>query len=125
LDAKYRYVFGDKYFVEPHVRYYTQTAADFYKSYLVQGQDFNINAGKIDPLVSEASADSRLGAFNATTVGVKLGMSLPHDRELSLRVEQYDQTAQDVKPIGGQLAGQTLQPDLSATFVQLGYTFKW
>ena len=125
LDAKYRYVFGDKYFVEPHVRYYAQTAADFYKSYLVQGQDFNINAGKIDPLVSEASADSRLGAFDATTFGVKMGMSLPHDRELSLRVEQYDQTAQDVKPIGGQLAGQILQPDLSATFVQLGYTFKW
>lgn len=126
FDAKYRYAINDKYFVEPHVRYYTQTAADFYHSYLKVGDGIELDAqGEPVPTVKYASADSRLGAFDATTYGVKFGMNLSNDRELSFRVEQYDQKAKDLKPIGGNLAGQILQPDLSATFVQLGYSFKW
>ena len=126
LDAKYRYAFNSTYFIEPHVRYYTQTAADFYHSYLKVGDGIELDQdGEPVPTLQYASADSRLGAFNATTYGVKLGMNLPHNRELSLRLEQYQQTPKDLKPIGGNLAGQILQPDLSATFVQLGYSFKW
>ena len=126
LDAKYRYHFADQqYYVEPHVRYYTQNAADFYHSYLQQGRDVNVSASGVQALVEHASADSRLGAFDAVTYGVKFGMQLPKDRELTLRIEQYEQQAQDVKTIGGQLSNQILQPDLSATWVQLGYQFKW
>lgn len=126
FDAKYRYTITDKYFVEPHVRYYTQTAADFYHSYLKVGDGITLDGqGEPVPSIEYASADSRLGAFDATTYGVKFGMNLAKDRELSLRVEQYDQKAKDLKPIGGNLQGQILQPDLSATFVQLGYSFKW
>ncbi|KXZ66558.1 hypothetical protein AVENLUH5627_02569 [Acinetobacter venetianus] len=126
FDAKYRYAVNEKYFIEPHVRYYTQTAADFYHSYLKVGDGIELDAqGEPVPTVQYASADSRLGAFDATTYGVKFGMNLANDRELSFRVEQYDQKAKDLKPIGGNLAGQILQPDLSATFVQLGYSFKW
>lgn len=33
--------------------------------------------------------------------GVKFGMNLANDRELSFRVEQYDQKAKDLKLIGG------------------------
>ena len=126
LDAKYRYQIGEQFFVEPHLRYYQQSAADFYHSYLVQGRDFNLSAdGSVDPLLSNASADSRLGAFDATTFGIKLGMDLANDRELSFRVEQYQQNPRDVVTIGGNLAGQVLQPDLSATFAQVAYRFKW
>ena len=126
FDAKYRYMLNDRYFVEPHARYYTQNAADFYHSYLQIGSGIALDdQGEPTPTVKYASADSRLGAFDATTFGVKVGMNLAKDRELSLRVEQYQQKAKDLKPVGGDLAGQTLQPDLSATFVQIGYNFKW
>lgn len=126
LDAKYRYHFADqRYYVEPHLRYYSQNAADFYHSYLQQGREVNVSASGVQALVEHASADSRLGAFDAVTYGIKFGMQLPKDRELTLRIEQYEQQAQDLKPIGGQLANQILQPDLSATWAQLGYQFKW
>jgi len=126
LDAKYRYHFADqRYYVEPHLRYYSQNAADFYHSYLQQGREINVSASGVQALVENASADSRLGAFDAVTYGIKFGMQLTKDRELTLRIEQYEQQAQDLKPMGGQLANQILQPDLSATWVQLGYQFKW
>ena len=40
--------------------------------------------------------------------------------------EQYTQTASaPAAPLTGPLAGQTMQPDLSAMWVQVGYSFRW
>ncbi len=123
LDAKYHWVAGEKFYVEPHLRWYSQTEADFYKPYLTEGVD--VSAGTLAPLLTEASADSRLGAFDALTYGVKFGYALGKDSEVNFRVEQYTQTANVNAPASGDLAGQDIVPDLKAMWVQFGYSFRW
>lgn len=126
VDGKYRWAATPDFYVEPHLRWYSQTAADFYKPYLVAGQDVSLSGSTVTPLLTEASADSRLGAFDALTYGVKFGYSLGKDSEVNFRVEQYTQTANDVKaPAAGDLAGQELVPDLKSLWVQFGYSFRW
>lgn len=129
LEAKYRWAATPTFYVEPHLRWYSQTEADFWKPYLLDGRDVSIGGGAdpdVTALVTEASADPRLGAFTATTFGVKLGYLLGRDNELSLRVEQYDQAADaPAAPASGNLAGQTLMPDTSAMMVTVGYSFRW
>ena len=63
LDARYRWPLGENSYIEPHLRYYTQTHADFYRPSL---------DGSL-PLPAFASADYRLGEFDAFTVGLKYG----------------------------------------------------
>ncbi|HNN29511.1 MAG TPA: DUF3570 domain-containing protein, partial [Agitococcus sp.] len=72
-----------------------------------------------------ASADPRLGEFDATTFGIKYGKTLSNDREFSVRVEQYNQAGNVKTPAIGQLKTQTLVPDLNALVVQFGYSFKF
>ncbi len=124
IDTRYRFEFGDSgVHIEPHARWYTQTAADFYKPYLVQGVDVDANG---IALVQYATADSRLSAFDATTFGAKIGMALENETEISLRVERYKQVSQTTNTLTtGDLAGQKLVPDLSALIVQLSYSFRW
>lgn len=134
LDASYRYTTDDwgvdthtadvrvryelarnRYYIEPHVRYYTQTAADFYAPYVLQSR-----------AVQYASADSRLGAFKGMTLGAKFGWNLGKNQEVNLRVERYTQTASHPSTLStGSLAGQVLQPDLTAYMAQIGYRLKW
>lgn len=126
LDLKYRWELGHNMYLEPHVRWYTQTEADFYRPYLQEGSDVSISGATVTPLITEASADARLGAFDATTFGVKYGIGLGKDSELNFRIEQYDQKASGpAAPATGDLAGQQLQPDLSAMWFQVGYSFRW
>lgn len=129
LDLRYRWAATPSFYVEPHLRYYAQNEADFWKPYLKDGVDVSVAAGPdpvITPLVTEASADPRLGAFTATTVGAKFGWILGRDNEISLRVEQYTQAADaPAAPATGNLAGQELMPDTSATMVTVGYSFRW
>lgn len=103
-----------RFYIEPHARYYTQTAADFFKDYLVGGE----------PLPEFASSDSRLGKFNATTLGMKLGFKVQHDGELYLRADRYNQSG-DAHPAGaiGELADQNLFTGVDATSVMVGYSF--
>jgi Protein of unknown function (DUF3570) len=116
IDSRVRLDFGErKFYVEPHYRLYKQSKADFYAPYLVQG---HIN--------QYASADSRLGAFAAKTVGVKVGWNMTHDQEISLTAEQYKQLAARVDaPPTGPLAGQKMQPDLTAFIAHISYRFSW
>lgn len=126
LDLKYRWELGHNMYLEPHVRWYTQTEADFYKPYLQVGQDVSVSGSNVTTSLEAASADPRLGAFDATTVGIKYGIGLGKDSELSFRLEKYDQTANGpAAPATGHLAGQQLQPDLSAMWLQVGYSFRW
>jgi hypothetical protein len=101
-------------YVEPHVRYYTQSAADFFHDYLVNGE----------PLPDYASSDSRLGKFHATTIGVKIGLKVAHRGELYLRADRYNQSGES-HPAGaiGELANQDLFTGADATSVMAGYTF--
>jgi glycosyltransferase involved in cell wall biosynthesis len=113
VDFRYRWKFKN-FYLQPHLRYYMQGAADFYV--------FNLYDG--DPLPKEATADYRLGEFDAYTVGVKYGRPLGKGREWGLRLEYYTQSGND--PPGsalGSLAGLEVNPDVNALVFQAGYRF--
>jgi hypothetical protein len=62
-DARYRIEMGDQAFLQPHVRYYFQTRANFFQPAL------SPNA----PLPEFASSDERLGNLRTLTVGASYG----------------------------------------------------
>lgn len=124
LDFKYRYEMGGDMYIEPHLRWYSQTEADFYRSFLVDGVDYDTGAEA--PLIKEASSDPRLAKFTATTIGIKYGIALGPDSELNFRIEQYQQSGEDHPAEAvGQLQSQDLFPELKATSVAIGYSFKF
>jgi len=114
VDLRYRIPFGaDRYF-EPHLRFYTQTEAEFYRLSISDSQ----------PLPSFASADYRLGDFDAITLGMKYGWKTRDDNEMSVRVEGYRQTGSiPGSQIIGSQATRDNYPDLNAIIVQFGYRF--
>ncbi len=113
-DLRYRWQMGTTFYLEPHLRYYTQNAADFFHYYLISGE----------AVPQYASSDTRLAKFHAETYGVKLGIPFNEFSEINLRVEYYDQHGNG-SPAGaiGQLQQQNLFPDLKAYTLLLGYTF--
>ncbi|AOY89855.1 hypothetical protein BKP64_17710 [Marinobacter salinus] len=116
VDLKYRWKL-DKSYLEPHFRYYLQSEADFYKRYLTATE---YNGGT--PVLSEASADYRLGELTGLTFGAKWGYRFDEDRELAIRAEYMIQT-NDGDEGFGKLASQDLYPDTNAMWLQLSYSF--
>ncbi|MGI9263207.1 MAG: DUF3570 domain-containing protein [Woeseiaceae bacterium] len=114
LDARFRWPVSDRSYLEPHFRYYTQSHADFYRVSLVDG----------GPLPAYASADYRLGEFDAITAGLKYGWETSAGRDVSFRLEYYmqDGDAPSGQVIGNQ-AQQDLYPDLDAVIFQVSYSF--
>jgi hypothetical protein len=113
IEAHYRMRVGGSMYLEPHLRWYQQGAADFYRMYLT-GAD----AGMTDK-----SADPRLGAFTAKTVGVKLGMPLASGGEVGVRLEAYQQDPKSHTSSLSGLAGLDLNPRLRAVMLQLDWKF--
>ena len=116
IDLKYRKNLSEEHYLEPHMRLYQQSAADFYQHSLARIPD----SGKY------ASADYRLGEFTATTLGLKYGMKLQNGNDFSVRGEYYLQNG-DNSPndaIGVQ-RDQDLYPDVTAIILQLNYSFRW
>ena len=113
-ELRLRWPIGGASYVEPQLRYYMQSEADFYRASLAQGQ----------PLPEHASADFRLGDFYAVTIGVKFGHRTAGGNEWSTRLEYYQQSGNVPREqlIGRQLAREQY-PDLSAVMVQFGYRF--
>lgn len=115
IDARLRWPIGEAYFIEPQLRYYTQTEADFYRSSLRADE----------PLPEYASADFRLGSFDAITLGFKLGGTTQSGSEWSTRLEYYMQSGEiPSEQIIGNQALREQYPDLNAVIVQFGYRFK-
>lgn len=113
VDMKYRYEFLGRHYLEPHFRYYTQTAADFYHTSLIDGQTYDY-----------ASADYRLADLTTTTYGVKYGIDLDKHSEFSIRAEHMLQQADPSQVIGSQ-AAQDLVPDVEANMITLNYILQW
>jgi hypothetical protein len=106
-------------YIEPTIRWYRQTAADFY-------MPFTLNTEK--PTTGYESSDSRLGAFHALTYGVKYAQKLPGlgsrpESELSVRAEYYQQTFDERGSVPAGLQGLDLYPVLKAVLVQIGWRF--
>jgi hypothetical protein len=117
FDMKYRYEMDAGKYLQPHIRYYIQDAADFYKHDLVQGADVDA-AGNV--LVKYASSDYRLAEFNSITLGLKYGFPVSDTSEFSTRAEIITQSTND----GNVRAGEET-PDLTAFVIQANYSFKW
>ncbi len=117
IDLRYRIMLNNKKYLEPHVRYYRQTEAKFHRYFLT-----GVEATTID----YASADYRLAAFNATTLGLKFGMKLKNDKEISTRLEYYQARGDDhPSDATGVLADQDLYPEVNAWILQANYSFKF
>jgi hypothetical protein len=113
LELRYRWSFGARY-LQPHLRFYQQTAADFYRTVLFAGA----------PLPDHATADHRLGEFDGVTVGLKYGKATASGGEWSARVEYYTQSG-NASPGSavGALTRFDLYPDLNAVIAQFSYNF--
>lgn len=114
VDLRYRINLANDNYIEPHVRYYTQTAADFYQPYLE----------KSAVLPEFASADYRVGKMDTYTLGIKYGMPLASGTSMAFRVEYYHQTPKDAgfsQP--GVLADQNLYKGIDAVIAQVSYSF--
>jgi hypothetical protein len=108
----------DRY-IEPTIRWYRQTAADFYTPFILSTEK---------PAGGYESADSRLGAFHALTYGVKYAQKLPGlggrpESEINIRAEYYQQTFDERAPVPPGLQGLDLYPGLKAVLVQIGWRF--
>ena len=87
-DLRYRHQLSPRQYLEPHIRLYRQTQADFYQRKLSVDEGLN----PILPEDGNASADYRLDAMSSATVGIKYGIALTTSTELRVRAEYLDQS---------------------------------
>jgi hypothetical protein len=105
IDAHYRKNFSDGWYLEPHVRFYSQDAAEFYQYSVTQVEAASLIANNGD-----LTSDYRLGDMTATTIGLKFGFLTPNGNENSVRLEMYQQ-----KP--------DLNETVDAVILQYNYSF--
>jgi hypothetical protein len=106
-------------YIEPSVRWYHQTAADFFQPWLSSAAVMQTRY---------ISADPRLADFHALTYGLKYGYSLGDklhrpSSEFTVRVEYYQQTLNINHPVPVALQGLDLYPGLKAVLVQFGFSY--
>lgn len=102
VDLTYRWKPSPRWWLEPHGRFYRQSAADFYTLRVVGGA----------PLPGHMSADYRLGAFRAYTTGLQFGWNFADETAVIVKAEYYI------------ARGETdPYPDTEATILQLQYRF--
>jgi hypothetical protein len=116
LEAAYRVPLGARLYIQPSIRGYAQTHADFFRHYLVRGE----------PLPAYASSDSRIGSFRAVTLAVQVGLKFRRQDEFFVRGAWYSQ-AGDRHPKGaiGDQANENLFSGVNAVSVMVGYSFAY
>lgn len=103
VDLRYRYELGGGHYLQPHLRAYRQSAAEFYHYKLDEGA-----------IPGTASADYRLGNLSSNTLGLKYGVALGEQKEYALRVEYMNQSDDDGK-----------FEDVDAVIVQANYLLQF
>jgi len=120
VDLNYRFELSGGAYLQPHIRYYAQSAAEFFAHNILDTQ-----VGT----TQYASSDYRLGELNTTTIGLKYAMPMKGNQEFSVRVESITQSYSTVSSTIGTLKGdagsQDIVPDLGAFVIQVGYSFYW
>lgn len=101
VDLKYHMPLGKKHYLQPHLRYYLQSKADFYYYNLVEGS-----------IPQYASADYRLGDMSTTTLGVKYGYKFKKKNEFAMRLEAMKQSPEGDAPF----------PEVDAIILQFSYS---
>ncbi len=114
LETHYRHYFSKGFYGQIHLRYYMQSAADFYQPFLV--------LGATPPKF--ASADYRIGELNDYTIGIKFGHNLSNGHKISYRLEYLEQTPKNNGVASfGQLSQFDLYPKVKAIIAQVSYSF--
>nr|WP_195742885.1 DUF3570 domain-containing protein [Shewanella woodyi] len=114
VETHYRYQFTASLYGQIHLRYYRQSAVDFYHAFLPE----------LDELPEYGSADSRLGKLTAYTFGIKFGHKLQGGTKFSYRLELYQHRPQDNGDERvGQLAHLGLYEQVNAVIAQIGFAF--
>ncbi len=114
VDARYRFTVGNPdLYLEPHLRWYRQGKADFYSLYLDGSAT----------LPTYMSADPRLAAFTGQTIGVKLGLLLANEQEVTFRLEGYQQDPSQRHSNLSALSGLDLNPALRSVVFQVNWRY--
>ena len=114
LEARLLFPMGESSYLEPHLRYYTQTAASFYRYSLASD----------GTLPAFASADARLADMDAYTVGLKYARQTSGGNEWNARLELYHQVSTPpLATLIGNQAANLKMPDFDAVILQFGYHF--
>jgi len=112
VDVRYRFDFKAHHYLQPHLRYYQQGKADFYRQVLIDGEETTLAA---------ASADYRLGEFVTRTIGLKYGYEFKNGAEINFRMEVITQKGKDqAADAVGKLQNQQLFPNNEAYLLQAG-----
>ena len=114
LETKLNLPVGEGRFIEPHLRFYTQGEADFYRPSLSDGES----------LPQFASADYRLGNFDAFTAGLKYGWRTSSGKDYAVRLEYYRQDGEVPQGlVAGNQDRDSLYPDLDAIILNFSFGF--
>jgi hypothetical protein len=87
LDYAHRFSFANRDYLEPRVRLYSQTRAEFY-----QNSFFHPNDGTAPDLPQYLSADYRLDDMVSATAGLTYGIRFDSDADLRTRLEYIHQS---------------------------------
>jgi hypothetical protein len=112
VDLKYRFDVAPGNYLEPHLRFYSQTAADFFTYGLLSSA----------PIPKYATSDSRYGKMNSNTIGAKYGIDTGSG-ELSFRLEYMAQSGNGHpnQAVGSQKQWD-LFPTINVVILQIGYS---
>ncbi|MDH5765110.1 MAG: DUF3570 domain-containing protein, partial [Gammaproteobacteria bacterium] len=120
FDLTYRYELSGGSYLQPHIRYYTQSAAEFFTHNILDSQLASLQY---------ASSDYRLGELATTTIGLKYALPVKINHEFSMRVESivqsYTKVNSSIGTLNGDAGNQDIVPDLDAFVIQFGYSFYW
>ena len=116
IDLAYRIRRTDSSYLEPLIRIYQQSAADFYRHSLA--------ASATTP--DHVSADFRLAEFTAVTIGTSYGSQPQKNRKSEWKLLYYQQNGEHspASAIGIQ-AEQDLFPTLRTIILQYVYSIQW
>jgi len=114
IDYKHYLTLDNNQYLEPQIRWYQQSAAEFYQPYLLEQSIIPENI----------SADTRLGEFSALTIGLKYGWRTDSGNDMAIRLSYYEQSMKDsLSSHPGVLNDLQIYPDLKAFFIQYTYDF--
>lgn len=114
VDLRHRLALsGGDHYLEPHFRYYTQSAADFYRLQLSKGE----------AIPTDISADYRLAKFSAITLGFSYGLKGPWGKDWRLNLDYYQQNPSEQSSEFSDQDGLDLNPGFSALILTIGGRF--
>lgn len=111
-ELRYDRQLSDRWNLTPHVRFYRQTAADFYHRFLLEGTS----------LPDFASADYRLGTMTTTTLGLDFSHAMGNGHQWRVGADYYLQQGDSSPPDAfGVLRDLDLFPSVDALVFRVGY----